>query len=144
MLLALGLALSACDPGVGTGLEDDTVLPCDVSSGASALSLTHGEALQIDWGDASVWAVAVTSPGARIGAMGKLESGILYWQVASTEFGQPLTGPLTYGRVPEHGTDYTSFAGGVFAPLEPGSCYELQISDPSHQEFGRLQFRPPT
>ncbi len=142
MLLSLTLLLAACATPEPTGLQDDSVLPCDVDASYARIALQRGEALAIDWGDSEVWAIAVTSPGARIGAMGKLESGTLYWQVAATDFGVPLTGPVTVGQVPEGATDYTSFAGGVYEELEPGRCYEVQVSDPAHELFGRLQFRP--
>ncbi len=136
------LLLAACAPQSTEGLADDAVIPCDAATGTTTLTWVGGEQPQIDWAGGAVWAVAITSPGARIGAMGTLESGLLYWQVAATEFGDTLEGPLRYGQVPANATDYTSFAGGTFDTLEAGHCYEIQVSDPTHEGFARHQFRP--
>jgi len=151
--LVLALFAAGCveqPPLIPDGYESED---CDLDEGPFEVALavisgdgtgggTSGGGLTIDWGDQRVWAVAVTSPGAQIGRMGRVESGRLYWMVAADLFGGELEGPLTFGQVPDDATDYTRFAGGAFSALAPDSCYELQISDPDHRAFGRARFRP--
>ena len=60
---------------------DDPTLDCDASIGVASIAVNDDgdsqslSAPMISWEGEEAWAVAVTSPGARIGAYGRVVSG---------------------------------------------------------------------
>ncbi len=137
------LAVAACDdtpPYVQPA--DDSALECNVRAGPHQLRVEGLEPLVVTW-EGEAWAAALTSPEATLGAFGRIRTGRLFWSLAASELDGTLSGPLEYGVVPAGATNYTAFGGGTFSELESGRCYEVQLSDRSHQQFSRLQFRAP-
>lgn len=144
MLLSL---LVACTTPSDTQSEvqaptDDLSLACNTNEGEHDLQLFQADgALVVQWESEEVWSFAVTTPDAKIGRYGRLESGRLHWAVAGEDFSELLVSPVFYGTVPAEAQDYTAYMGGDRGALDTERCYELQTSDLHHGHFGKVQFR---
>lgn len=136
------LMLFACADAPYEGVQDEGLHPCAVDLGDQDVRLYENDgSLVVAWDSDEIWSLAVTTPDARIGSYGRLESGVLSWGIAGEDFASLIEPPVFFGAVPTDAEDYTAYMGGEFAGLDPERCYEVQTSDLHHASFGRRQFR---
>ncbi len=136
------LLLLACVDAPDDLVQDESLHPCAVDAGDQELRLYDNDgALVVAWDSDEIWSLAVTSPDAKIGSYGRLESGRVSWSIAGEDFSELLVSPVFFGSLPAEAEDYTAYMGGVSDDLDTERCYEVQTSDLHHAAFGRRQFR---
>ena len=100
------------------------------SEGDAAPTVTqNGDDVIIDWEGGSL-ALYVATPDATLPlGPGAVQGGETFWAVSASSFPTTFSGPVTYGVVPEGGSDVSETngapAGG--APLESGKCYRFSV-----------------
>ena len=88
-----------------------------------------GDNVIIDWEGGSL-ALYVATPDATLPlGPGAVQGGETFWAVSATAFPTTFEGPVTYGVVPEGGSDVSETNGAPVGgtPLESGKCYRFSV-----------------
>lgn len=100
------------------------------TEGDAAPTITQdGDDVIIDW-EGGALALFVADPEATLPlGPGAVMGGETYWGVSAASFPNTFEGPVTYGTVPEGGTDVSADNGAPVggAALESGKCYRFSV-----------------
>ena len=100
------------------------------SEGDAAPTVTQdGDDVVIDWEGGSL-ALYVATPDATLPlGPGAVQGGETFWAISASSFPTTFSGPVTYGVVPEGGSDVSETNGAPVggAPLESGKCYRFSV-----------------
>ena len=92
---------------------------------------TSGGQLEIDWGNAGLLGLFVTTPGASIplGPGQTVQNGTTYWALSTAEFPNGFYGPVTYGFSPTGSFDISEDNGGISGglPIAEEDCLTIHV-----------------